>query len=218
MAHPGLRERKKDNTRQAIYDAAFRLVRARGPAGVTVEQISASADVSPRTFFNYFSSKEEAIVGLDVRRVGELRGALSARPPSEAPLTALHAAITGALPPTGGGAAGGASEDFARGASDWDARMNLIRDYPALFPHYVAAFARLESALAAAIEEREGISPGSEIYPQLVVGAGLTAFRLAIARWQTPGEERPLTAIVAEAFEQLGTGLRRPPRPARPAS
>lgn len=60
-----LRERKKQHTRQALHRAALDRVAEHGLDGVTVEQICADADVSPRTFFNYFSSKAHAALGLD---------------------------------------------------------------------------------------------------------------------------------------------------------
>jgi AcrR family transcriptional regulator len=69
-----LRERKKQQTRQALHDAALTLVSAHGLDGVTVEQICADADVSPRTFFNYFSSKAHAALGLDSVEVPERAG------------------------------------------------------------------------------------------------------------------------------------------------
>jgi AcrR family transcriptional regulator len=59
-----LRDRKKQQTRSALHDAASALVEERGLAGVTVEEICARADVSPRTFFNYFPSKSAAALGL----------------------------------------------------------------------------------------------------------------------------------------------------------
>lgn len=64
-----LRERKKQQTRQAIHDAALTRITDHGLDGVTVEQICADADVSPRTFFNYFSSKAHAAIGLDTVEV-----------------------------------------------------------------------------------------------------------------------------------------------------
>jgi AcrR family transcriptional regulator len=60
---PGLRERKRLATRRAIQLAAVSIARDRGLDATTVDEIAREADVSPRTFFNYFTSKEEAVVG-----------------------------------------------------------------------------------------------------------------------------------------------------------
>src|SRR5687768_8989636 len=57
----GRRERKKLETRRALAHAALHLAAEKGPDQVTIEEIADAADVSVRTFFNYFSSKEEAI-------------------------------------------------------------------------------------------------------------------------------------------------------------
>ena len=63
VAELGLRERKRLATRRAIQLAALRLVKSRGLDNVTIDDISRDADISPRTFFNYFPSKESALVG-----------------------------------------------------------------------------------------------------------------------------------------------------------
>jgi AcrR family transcriptional regulator len=60
---PGLRERKRVATRRAIQRAALQVVRERGLDGATVDEMARLADVSPRTFFNYFPAKEDAILG-----------------------------------------------------------------------------------------------------------------------------------------------------------
>lgn len=62
-SQPGLRERKKRARADAIVDAAQRLVLARGFDAVTVEAIAEAAGISPRTFFNYFDSKDDAVLG-----------------------------------------------------------------------------------------------------------------------------------------------------------
>ncbi|MFB9650114.1 TetR/AcrR family transcriptional regulator [Curtobacterium pusillum] len=64
-AEPGLRERKRRATRLAIQQAALRIAIDEGLAAVTVDEISRRADVSPRTFFNYFPNKEGALLGDD---------------------------------------------------------------------------------------------------------------------------------------------------------
>lgn len=61
----GLRERKKQKTKEAIHRAAMRLFAKRGYEETTVEQIAAAAEISPSTFFNYFPTKEDVVM-LDI--------------------------------------------------------------------------------------------------------------------------------------------------------
>src|ERR1035441_3026233 len=87
-AHSGRRDRKKRATRQALRDAALELVARRGFAHVTVEDIAEAADVATRTFFNYFPSKESAVIGADPHSLEQLGTDLLARPAEETPLEA----------------------------------------------------------------------------------------------------------------------------------
>lgn len=64
-AGEGRRERKKRERKQALHQAAVELCLEHGYAHVTVEDICQRCDVAPRTFFNYFASKEEAVIGRD---------------------------------------------------------------------------------------------------------------------------------------------------------
>jgi AcrR family transcriptional regulator len=67
----GLRERKKRERSDVIADVAQRLVLDRGLDGVTVEEIAAAAAISPRTFFNYYETKDDAVLGQSAIRLGE---------------------------------------------------------------------------------------------------------------------------------------------------
>jgi AcrR family transcriptional regulator len=90
---PGLRERKKAATRKALSEAAMELAMEHGMANITAESIADAADVSPRTFHNYFSSKEEAIVAVVADNAGEMIEAFRARPPAEPVWDSLENAL-----------------------------------------------------------------------------------------------------------------------------
>jgi len=75
----GLRERKRVETRHRIADAALDLTLEHGLEGATVEAISAAAGVSPRTFFNYFDSKDDAVLNApDAREIDRMVAAVVA--------------------------------------------------------------------------------------------------------------------------------------------
>jgi AcrR family transcriptional regulator len=204
----GRRERKKQATRAALSQAAVRLSLEHGVENVTVEQIADAADVSLRTFFNYFSSKEEAVVAGDSARGEMLLDELAARPASESPLTALHAAVLVFV------------DDLVSG--DRREALQMMRRSPALLPHQLAAYAATERALAVAIAERvgeevpepvDGDDDGAErpvgLYPALVAAVTMAAVRVAVQRW-SDGGTRDLAAlhgVVGEVFERLGRGL-----------
>jgi len=77
----GLRERKKQKTREAIQREALRLFQAQGYSATTIEQIAAAAEISPSTFFNYFPTKEDVVLYDNYDPI--LISQLAARPPGE---------------------------------------------------------------------------------------------------------------------------------------
>jgi AcrR family transcriptional regulator len=89
----GLRERKKLRTRAELSDAAFRLFAERGFDETTIEDIVEQVEVSPRTFFRYFDSKEDVVIGFFDDLGLELRAMLASRPSDEPSFTALRAAL-----------------------------------------------------------------------------------------------------------------------------
>ena len=89
----GRREQKKLETRRAIRNAALELGTQRGVERLTVESIAHAAGISPRTFFNYFSSKEDALVADATEAASQICALLLERPAEEAPMRALHNAV-----------------------------------------------------------------------------------------------------------------------------
>src|SRR5262249_57898948 len=86
----GLRQRKRRETRAALSRAAMRLCLQRGGwENVTVDDIAAAANVSPRTFRNYFSTKSEAVAAMHLERMLFIGDELLARPSDEQPLTSI---------------------------------------------------------------------------------------------------------------------------------
>ncbi|MCW6004413.1 TetR/AcrR family transcriptional regulator [Micromonospora sp. CPCC 205371] len=86
----GLRERKKQRTRQTLADAALRLFMERGYQHTTVADIAAAADVSTRTFFSYFPAKEDVVFADTDERIAAMREALAGLPAGTPPARAAH--------------------------------------------------------------------------------------------------------------------------------
>jgi AcrR family transcriptional regulator len=192
----GLRERKKAETREALRAAAIRLFLEHGHSAVTVNDICDAARVSRRTFFNYFESKEAALFAWDQRLTDELVSKLVARPSHEPPLTALRGAMDDTLP------------SFAA-QTGWRARKELFSTYPELRAKIVQAAFRLEARLVDALTDRIGC-PADSLYPRLLAGATMAAFRAAFTTWNPEKGIEELQAGVDEAFDHLAAGLSAP--------
>ena len=193
----GRRERKKRDTRRALALAAVRLAAERGPDHVTIEEISETADVSVRTFFNYFSSKEEAIVGADPDGQAILAERLLARPPSEPPITALRNMFLQTF-----------SGDDRTWADERLLRQQLVREHPSLLPRHLAAHWELEKVLVRAMAERTGADPEGSMELAVVVTTAVNAMRLALWWWEHGGRTVELTDLLADAFDVLERGCR----------
>lgn len=89
----GWRETKKRRARDAMHRAAVELVAEHGAAHVTTEMIAERAGVSPRTFFNYWGSKEAAVLGVSHDRGAQAAGLLRARPADEPPHESVRAVM-----------------------------------------------------------------------------------------------------------------------------
>jgi AcrR family transcriptional regulator len=206
---PGLRARKKQQTRQSIRDAAVRLVAERGLERVTVDEIAEAANISPRTFFNYFRSKEDALAGIDDEEIEGVCAALRARPADEPPLVALSAVVVSRF------------DQVARRPDLHEARVQLQQAHPQLFGAHAATWRRFEHSLAVVVAQRCGLPVERHPYPITVVAAVMAVARATIIHWQeTPEGDSDLHEQLRTALDGLAHGLPLPPpaAPAAPAS
>src|ERR1700750_2602920 len=96
-ADQGRRERKKQLTREALFQAAMDLFTAKGYDRTAVHEITDAVDVSERTFFRYFASKEDLVLSFIRDGAGAFAAALAARPAGEEPLTAARQALLSSI-------------------------------------------------------------------------------------------------------------------------
>ncbi|HEY3687641.1 MAG TPA: TetR family transcriptional regulator [Streptosporangiaceae bacterium] len=192
---PGLRERKKLATRAAISDAALRLAIAHGFDNVLVEDIAAAANVSPRTFNNYFSSKQEAIVSRALDRARRAADVLRERPAGEPLWEALTDAVIAPYE-------GAAMPDLDRLAG-----IRLLMDTPALRAELTRVFTGSQRELAAAIAERTGLDAERDLYPALVAGVATAAEGVAMERWLRADPPIAIDRELRDALGQVAAGL-----------
>lgn len=192
---PGLRERKKAETRRALRVAAYELAVERGPDRVTVADIADAANVSVRTFFNYYPSKESAIVGIDSVLVDAARQRLLARPASEPPFDALRHVF---VPDE--------TLDVSDLADSQAIRVRLVLAHPGLQDAQLAGLAELARVLTEAVAQRLGVD-ADDLYAATLVSAMTSTFHLVLARWEADDRSRPLRDELQEAFDMIGRGF-----------
>jgi AcrR family transcriptional regulator len=188
----GLRERKKQETRTALSWAAIRLIVEHGYDQVLVEHIATAADVSPRTFNNYFSSKAEAVASRQLDRFLRMADGLRARPAGEPLWEALTAAMVGQMhrPPA------------------WAAGLRAMLTVPAVQAESLRAAATAETAMAAAVAERTGTDPATDLYPKLVAATAMATFNVVSHHYtDTPVPTGDFPQMLADALRQTGAGL-----------
>jgi AcrR family transcriptional regulator len=195
-----LRSRKKRETRQALKSAALRLVDAYGLEHVTVEMVAAEADVSPRTFFNHFATKEDALLGPGVETRADLEQFWAQRPADETPLASLRALLLDR------------AAMVSMRSAEMDLRMRVLAANPALYVRFHASFLELERIVREGVAVRCGLDAVHDLYPAVVAAAGSAAMRVSMDLWRG-GDDRPLTDIIDEVFRLYAAGLTPPPVP-----
>lgn len=215
---PGLRERKRLATRRTIQLSVLSLIADKSLENVTVEEISHLANISPRTFFNYFSSKEAAAIG----DAPEL--------PDQRHLEAFVAAGAKSDDPGADSAGRGLIEDLGRLVSESIdvsiddvelavQRRNIVRQYPHLFAMRMATMRTFEDSLAAVIERRlvaddrhlAANPDAASSRARLVSLVAIGTMRHAWACWADGDGKVALADRLRASFRELGEVFAVPP-------
>jgi AcrR family transcriptional regulator len=197
-----LRERKKLATRRGIRRVALELIAERGFSHVTIEDIAAAADVSPRTFFNYFPSKEAVLFGADPGRAEEVRARLVHDLPGHSALEVLRVVLTDR--------AGQLAAELAELGGDparWAAQMKAAHADPQLRAAQASHMAWVEASFASALAERLGTDPARDPYPMLLASAATAVLRATMSFWASAGGTVPLEELADAAFGALADGF-----------
>lgn len=200
-ARGGLRERKKQRTRDALTLAAIRQITERGWARATVEDIAAEADVSVRTFRNYFAGKAEAVAARHLDRMRRIARELRDRPAPEPLWEAVAASVRAQFAP---------GHDAVRDRAPARERLDAIRlmlAEPAVQGAVLKANATAEAELAEAVAERTGTRAGRDLYPRLVAAAAGGATAAVMEHWLRADPPVPFGPLLDDAFVQLVAGL-----------
>ncbi|WP_308405717.1 TetR family transcriptional regulator [Streptomyces tardus] len=188
----GLRELKKQQTRDALIRAAHELFVSRGYETTTVEEIASAVDVSERTFFRYFAGKEDVVFALQETVEELFLTLLRNRPAHEPPLAALRATLEQVLERVGESVA-------AVIPIDLHLRMwQLIETTPALIAVQSWRSLETEEQLARAIAERAGTSVEDDQRPRVLVGAFFGVLRIAMQQWGQ-SEDATVTGAMRQA-------------------
>jgi AcrR family transcriptional regulator len=160
----GLRERKKQQTRETIHRAAMRLFAERGFEATTIADIAAAADIAPRTFFSYFPSKEEAVFAKFEPAFESFDRAMRERPPGTNALEALREWLVGM------------ASEFMGDVETAKLEARLRRESPAVAACDLKHMRQFERRLAEAVGDDFG-EPADALRPRLVAAAAVAALQ-----------------------------------------
>lgn len=190
----GLAVRKKERTRRQLAEAAAALFAERGYAGTTIDDIAAAVDVSPRTFFRYFPTKEDLVVAIGATGLDLFLEALRNRPPQEPLQVALREAIAQSLAP--------GWEDTAKVRSF----LTLLRETPALRARWLEEAYGNRNLMAEVIAARTDTDP-SDLRNLLIAGAITLTINTALQMWADQEEEPDASSFVYRGLIELSLPL-----------
>jgi len=193
----GLRERKKIRTREALQEAAMALFSRQGFDHTTIEEIADACEVSPRTFFRYFPTKEDVLFADGEARRARLLAMIAERPPSEAPFVALREAMRTL------------ADDYRGDRAALVARSAIVAASPHLQAYKAEHQHGWESDVVDVLSRRSLAvhAPVSREELQLITAVATAALRVALDAWVADATTTDLDVLLDHAFERLASGF-----------
>jgi AcrR family transcriptional regulator len=191
-----LRERKKRRTREHLSRVAMKLFADRGLQAVTVEEICERAEVSARTFFRYFPSKEDVVFTNDAARRAIVRDALASELPGETLSAAARRAVKAML-----------DYDLQEDRDTARLRARLLDKEPALARHLTALTTEWTQELSDAVAQRLGGDRQARSDARLAVGALIGVLNAAGELWLSSGLRGDPHALMNRALAIVEVGL-----------
>jgi AcrR family transcriptional regulator len=203
----GLRERKKQRTRDALVDAAHQLFQRQGYAATTVDEIAAAVEVSQRTFFRYFANKEQVALAVMAEAEEFFISCLRNRPAEETPLEAMRASMTESWRTLAAGEASGPG-----GVTAALELFELFETNPTLLAAHLRHTNDQESVVVGILAEREGVDPATDLRPRVLAAVFGAVIRIAHLAWSADPaahEAGPegVIELIERHFDQLGPAL-----------
>lgn len=198
----GLRERKKQKTKEAIHRAAMRLFQKRGYEETTIEQIAAAAEISPSTFFNYFPSKDDVVM-LDIYDPMTIK-MLKERPKDESLNNAFRRVLEGL------------EAIFDRDRDLVLARGRLMMEVPELRARLWDEIERTQAVVTGMVAERTGRDP-NDFEVRVTARIVIAALYEASLEWFRQGGRKKLGQLANRALDVVESGGRQTRRRSRRA-
>jgi AcrR family transcriptional regulator len=205
-SEPGLRERKRAETRDKLETAAVTLVLKNGLEHTTLDAICEAANVSGRTFFNYFDSKEDAILGLkDSEITDEAVAAVLAGHDGADPVELTVRLMFGVLNPS------------INSSTLFKSRMKIVQQHPELLGRMAAQMQRMTEQLTNAIRPILRAAPAfadqdlaeSLLSVEVMLSLCSGATRAAVKEWATTGNQAPIEAVEERAIALVRNTVKR---------
>jgi AcrR family transcriptional regulator len=200
---PGLREIKKQRTRDALVRAALELFTTQGYERTTVDEIAEAVDVSQRTFFRYFAGKEDAALAVQAMTEASFLQAVRDRPPQETPMQALRQALVEGWDRIG------ESIEAVVPVELYLRMYRMIESTPVLLAAHLRRSAETEEKIARVLADREGIDVDADPRPRLLVAVFGGVMRVTERRWSVgeDGSVEAMRELTAHYLDQVGPAI-----------